>query len=124
MMDQNFSPEPRMDQQEFYGSQFRALIEATPDGVVVVDGSGRILFANLAAASLFHTPVEELEGTIFGYPVLERDRSELDIGPHHVDVRVARSGWNGQPAFVASLRDVTERVQAEAEEPEQGARGG
>ena len=115
MMEQNFDTEPRTDQTIFYGSQFRELTEASPDGVVVIDGTGRILFANPAAGLLFDTSVEELEGTIFGYPVLGRDRSELDIGPHHVEVRVAKSRWDGQQAFVASLRDVTQRVQAEAD---------
>ena len=114
-MEQNFDTEPRMDQKTFYGSQFRELTEASPDGVVVIEGSGRILFANLAAGLLFDTSVEELEGTIFGYPVLGRDRSELDIGLHHVEMRVARSSWDGQQAFVTSLRDVTKRVQAEAD---------
>ena len=68
MIEEHFDPETRMDHPTVHGSQFRELTDASPDGVVVVDHSGRILFANPAAALLFDIPVEELEGPVFdGY---------------------------------------------------------
>ena len=51
---------------------------------------------------------------MFGYPVMALDRSELTIGSNHIEMRVARTNWEGQPAFLASLRDMTQRARAEA----------
>ena len=88
-------------------SEFREITNASPDGVVVVNSAGQILFANPAAASMFGRPAEELKGTIFGYPVMASDRTELTIGAHQVEMRVGRATWGGEPAFLASLRDMT-----------------
>ncbi len=95
-------------------SEFRDITDANPDGVVIVNSAGQILFANPSAAQLFGRSAQELKGTVFGYPVMAADRTELTIATRQVEMRVARATWDGESAFLASLRDVTKRAQAEA----------
>ena len=95
-------------------SEFREITNASPDGVVIVNSAGRILFTNPSAAQMFGRSVQELKGTVFGYPVMASDRTELTIDSHQVEMCVARATWDGEPAFLASLRDITQRAKAEA----------
>ncbi len=114
--------EPKRLRQKLEESEarFRDVIERNADAIVVVDHEGVIRFANPAAAELFSKPREELLGTSFGFPVVAGETTELDL-PHKgavrvVEMRVVESHWQGQPACIASLRDVTERKHAEDSE--------
>ena len=76
-------------------SEFKRITEACPDGVLVVAQDGRVVFANAAAGELLDRPVDELVGGVFGYPVMTPDRTELEIGDRHVEIRVVRADWGG-----------------------------
>lgn len=95
------------------------LLEANADGIVVVDEDGRICFANPAAAALFGRPRDALVGGDFGFPVVAGATTELDVvtgsEPTVVEMRVVAVTWEGAPAYLASMRDITERKRAEAE---------
>ncbi|MBW3552890.1 MAG: GAF domain-containing protein [Gemmatimonadetes bacterium] len=94
--------------------RFRSIVERTADGILVVDGDGVIRFANGVAAQLFGA--EDLVGTHFGTP-LSSDSLEVDIvrggGPAVAELRVMDTEWEGEPARIVSLRDVTDRKNAE-----------
>ncbi|APW61959.1 ATP-binding protein [Paludisphaera borealis] len=97
---------------------FRALVEAGADAVLVVHRDGVIGFANPAAGALLGHAPERLEGQPFGVPVVPGETTEIDVPRADGTVRVAEmrtasTSWRGEPAFVAALRDVTERRQAE-----------
>jgi PAS domain S-box-containing protein len=98
-------------------SRFRDVIERNADAIVVVDREGVIRFANAMATELFRSSREELLGTQFGFPVMVGETTELDVPhPDHamvVEMRVVESEWEGETAYIASLRDVTERRRAE-----------
>ena len=96
------------------GLDFHEVTDAIPDGVVIVNRGGRILFANPSAARLLGRSVQELKGTVFGYPVMASGRTKLTIGTHQVEMRVARATWRRQPAFLASLRDIAQQEPVEA----------
>ena len=96
------------------GLDFHEVTDAIPDGVVIVNKGGRILFANPSAARLLGRSVQELKGTVFGYPVMASGRTKLTIGTHQVEMRVARATWRRQPAFLASLRDIAQQEPVEA----------
>jgi signal transduction histidine kinase/ActR/RegA family two-component response regulator len=99
-------------------SRFRNLIEANADGVVVVRMDGIIAFANPAASILLGHRAEDLVGRMFGMPVVDGETTELDVprdgGDLRVaELRVAKTQWDGAPALLASLRDVTDRKRLE-----------
>jgi signal transduction histidine kinase len=97
--------------------QFRDVIERNADAILVVDREGVIRFANSMAAELFRSQREALPGTPFGFPVVVGETTELDLlhpgQPLVVEMRVVASEWEGETAYIASLRDITERKRAE-----------
>lgn len=98
-------------------ARFRDVIERNADAIVVVDREGDIQFANGAACRIFNSTREALVGTSFGFPLVAGETTELDLvsngEPCVVEMRVVQSEWDGQPANIASLRDITERKRAE-----------
>jgi PAS domain S-box-containing protein len=88
------------------------------DAIIVVSKDKQILFINPAAESLFRCNKKALLNTPFKYPVEGGKTSEIDIEHPDSDktiaqMRVVDIDWEGTPAHLASLRDVTERKQAE-----------
>src|SRR5580765_8385063 len=97
--------------------RFRDVIEANADAIVVVDDEGVVRFANGAATKLFGRSVVELIGAPFGFPVVADETTEIDVvapsGSRTAEMRIVTSHWEGRPAHIASLRDITERKVAE-----------
>src|SRR5688572_4261652 len=98
-------------------ARFRDVIERNADALVVVDNDGTICFANQMASRLFGKAREELVGSVLGFPVVSGETTEVDLLAGGVqlvaEMRVVRSEWEGHTAYIASLRDVTERKRAE-----------
>lgn len=97
--------------------RFLDIVEHTADAIIVVDDDGIIRFANSVAKAMFAGRREDLVGTHFGFPLVSGETTELDLlsggPPRSAEMRVMKSEWDGAPAHIASLRDVTERKQAE-----------
>jgi signal transduction histidine kinase len=93
--------------------RFLDIVERTADAIIVVDDDGVIRFANPAARSMFASRQNELVGTHFGFPLVSGETTELDLisagAPRSAEMRVMESEWDGAPALIASLRDITER---------------
>ena len=95
----------------------RRIIEHNADGMVVVDADGRVRFANDSAAKLFGVAREDLLGADLGLPIVSGETSVVDV-PARGDARVAElrvvdMDWEGEPAQLVSLRDITERRRIE-----------
>ncbi|MBK7974779.1 MAG: PAS domain S-box protein [Deltaproteobacteria bacterium] len=96
-------------------AQLRSVIHRSADGMVVIDANGVVRFANPAAAEMFGRSLDELRGQPFGAPVVTGDSAEVQVGLDRIaEMRVVDIDWEGRPARLASLRDVTERRRAEA----------
>lgn len=98
--------------------QIRELIEATEDGILVIDPEGHALFANPAARSLLNREEKEIVGQLVGMPLGDETPTEIDLvrpdGRRQVvDMRVRKIIWQDQEVLLASLRDVTTRKEAE-----------
>ncbi|HEX8692232.1 MAG TPA: ATP-binding protein [Longimicrobium sp.] len=98
--------------------RLRLIIERLPDGIVIVGDDGLVRFANPAAERLFGRHARELVGEQFGFPVVAGETAELDVvrpGGQVVaaELLVVHIEWEGRPALLVSLRDVTDRREAE-----------
>ena len=95
----------------------RTVIGENVDGMLVIDRAGVVVFANPAAARLLGRAAQTLEGTRLGFPLAPGEASEVDVVagpvPRTAEMRVVSIDWDGQPAALASLRDVTERKRTE-----------
>jgi PAS domain S-box-containing protein len=98
----------------------RQIVDRLADGIVIVAADGRIRFANPAAQRLFGRPASALVGQEFGYPLATDDTAEIEIvrrgsdaGVVVAELRVVDALWDDERATLVSLRDVTDRKQAE-----------
>jgi signal transduction histidine kinase len=103
-------------------SLIRAIVERMADGVVIVDTTGTIRFANPAAEKLFGRTSAELIGTSLGVPVIAGETTEIDVLRQgecvSVELRCVDIRWELDAACLVSLRDITDRKRA-AERAEQ-----
>ncbi len=112
-------------------SRLRTIVERMADGIVITDREGGIRFMNPAAESLFGRPADDLVGERFGSPIVRGDASEVEIVRGetseieivrgrgevlHGELRVADVEWEGEPSYLISVRDVTDRKRAEEQE--------
>ncbi len=107
------------DQLEKAEKRFRTMITATLDGMLVLDEDQRVLFANPAAEDLLsHLDGPGLQGKRLTSFEPGNDGREVPITlPDDPDglaeVRITEIDWDGRPAHLAALRDVTVRQRAE-----------
>jgi len=98
----------------------RNVIERNADSIIIVDRNGRVRFANPAAETFFGRKAKELVGGLFGYPVAGGETTEIDVIPMDgeravAEMRAVEIEWEGEIAYIASLRDITERKKTEEE---------
>jgi signal transduction histidine kinase len=100
-------------------ASLRAIIERLPDGIVIVDLEGNMRFVNPAAERLFDRTAAELVGTSFGFPLVAGETTEIEIvqrgggGVVHAELRVVDTDWENEAVELVSLRDITDRKQAD-----------
>jgi diguanylate cyclase (GGDEF)-like protein len=90
------------------------------DAIMVIDQQGKTCFANPAAAEIFNCRQEDLMGRNFGFPIVVDKALELDVvckdGKATVaEMRAVEITWENRPAYLASIRNITERKQFENE---------
>lgn len=107
-------------------ARYRELITQQPDGVLVVDPEGTIRFANPAARRLLPEIRDGLEGESFGFPVESEEPTEIEIrrpdGPPRVaEMWTTKTEWDGDLAWLVTLRDLTFRREAEKQLRQQAA---
>lgn len=98
-------------------ARFHNIITENADGIIIIDESGVIRFANPAAAILFNRPEEQLLGESFGFPVVSGGTTELEIVRFGetavVEMRAAAAEWDERPARLLTMRDITGRKRDE-----------
>ncbi|MGH7475270.1 MAG: ATP-binding protein [Longimicrobiales bacterium] len=102
-------------------TRFRNIVERAADGIIIVSRDRLVRFVNPAAERLFGRSAAELLDHEFGYPVVAGERTDIDIlqragaGSSSIvaELRVAATQWEGEPAQLVMLRDITERRRSE-----------
>ena len=77
---------------------------------MVIDSEGVVRFANVAARALFEGTTRDLVGFHLGVPAILEPVELLlrrGSGMRHVEMRSCEILWEGRPASLASLRDLT-----------------
>lgn len=100
------------------GQRLHVAVQHNADAMVVIGSAdGLIKFANRAAARLFDTTAAALVGQHFGFPLGSQSAAEIELvwggSPRSAEMRVAEIEWEGDGAFLASIRDITDRKRAE-----------
>ncbi|MCG8418758.1 MAG: response regulator [Proteobacteria bacterium] len=99
-------------------SQFRSLVENNADAIVVVNCEGVVTYLNKAAEVLYGRGRDEIIGGPFGFQIHGDDIVEIELalpdgGVRSAEMRAAPIDWEGESAWLASIRDVTDRRRAE-----------
>jgi len=89
-----------------------ALLAALPDGVLVVDRTENVRYANTAAEKLFGKSRAELLAQPFGFPLGTESHAEVELPTadgllRSLEVRSVETEWDGQPAWLAIVRGNT-----------------
>jgi PAS domain S-box-containing protein len=115
-------------------AQYRSIFEATSDGIVIRDPTGRIVEVNPAYCRMHNASREEMIGTISGHRLSLEEQQVFDAYLATVNAgqifrsqneQVDRNGrrfavealgipfrYAGRPHILGIVRDITERVQA------------
>ncbi|MBI5238337.1 MAG: response regulator [Deltaproteobacteria bacterium] len=104
----------RTGQLEESREKYRTLLETNADAIVVLGRGGEVYFANKAAEALFGN--KTLEG-FFKSPLSPGKRKDVEIpgrdGTKVAEMRLVKTTWGDEEAYLATLRDVTERKKME-----------
>lgn len=97
---------------------FEAIVNKTPGGIIIVNQEGRVRFVNPAAETLFRKRSEELVGSMFGFPIVAGESTEIGVALKNgrkgtAEMRLVETQWKGEPAHFISLFDVTAVKEAE-----------
>ena len=110
---------------------FRTLFESSPDAILIEDENGYVLDCNPAAAALHRIPREHLIGKCGSelLPLQDRTTAGGELSERvqqyeglslttegeriHVSVRTSRIDYDGKPAMLLHVRDITDRKRFE-----------
>lgn len=103
---------------ELSNARFNNLVAKNLDGMLVLNSAEEVVYLNPAAEYLFGCNIGQLLGEKIGIPAKEKHISEFKIlneklGAIIVEILVTGVEWNGEKAYLASLRDITRRKEIE-----------
>jgi diguanylate cyclase (GGDEF)-like protein/PAS domain S-box-containing protein len=104
-------------------AKLQQIVNGTGDGILVLNREGVVLFSNTAASILFGHPTDDLIGLNVQLPLKPTDTNEIQVlcktdrgmATRNIEMKLVRTLWEGAFAYLATLRDVTERKRSEEE---------
>lgn len=98
--------------------RFRHIIEKNVDGVVILSHEGRIKFINPSGETILGKGCEELANQLVDQGLPLNESVELNVAwkegeTRYVEIRGKEIDWEGERAYLASIRDITDRKQLE-----------
>ncbi|HLA30381.1 MAG TPA: EAL domain-containing protein [Pseudomonas sp.] len=96
----------------------RKLLNDTRDALLVVDAQGQLHYANPAAERLFQASQAQLQQQLFDLPLNREELFEWSLSTPageilEVEIHQSDTDWDGQQVRLLSLRDISERKDAE-----------
>jgi diguanylate cyclase (GGDEF)-like protein/PAS domain S-box-containing protein len=103
--------------QEITG-ELEALIKAIPEGLMIINPSGVILYHNQKAREYLNPDEADITGRRFGYRVAPDEITEIEVyrpdqSPHIFEARSVKLVWNGDDAYLITLIEITESKRSE-----------
>lgn len=94
-------------------ARFQALIDGNPNGILILDDQGEVLYANPTAERFFEKSSTALLGQNLGLPVSLNLTVNLDLIQHdgslrHIEAAMLSIPWQQSKAYLALLTDVTD----------------
>jgi diguanylate cyclase (GGDEF)-like protein/PAS domain S-box-containing protein len=104
-------------------ARLQQIVNGTADGILILNREGIVLFSNAAASILFGYPMGDLLGLDMRLPRKITDINEIQIlcktergiTTRNIEMKLSRTLWEGAFAYLATLRDITERKRSEEE---------
>jgi signal transduction histidine kinase len=95
----------------------RALLQTSADGILLMNARGVVRYLNPAAASLFAEKAGEPLDLPRAFRRAAEQHEEITIARAETttiaEMRAIRTTWDGEDAYLATVRDITARKQAE-----------
>lgn len=99
----------RFDSYDFHPT---AVLDAHPDGILVIDHAGVVRYANPAAASAFGTALDSMLGRQFSVPLDDKRVIEMKApGGRMLRLRCVPTLWASRPARLVCLSDARGRTE-------------
>ena len=102
-----------MEANEKMTGDYEVIIRALPDGVIIIDRCGVIVFHNEKAREYLHAGNVDLLGQPFGYKTSLESVTEIEIHqpnqqPHTYEIRSTEITWQGENTFLLTMTDITD----------------
>lgn len=99
-------------------ARLRGIVETISEGVLIVDDGGAVLYANPAAETVLARPLVEILGAPTGFLLPDSSPDVVEVfgsrhEPARLHVTVGSMTWEGRPARLVTLRDVTAQMETE-----------
>lgn len=99
-------------------ASFTSIVDESKEGIIVIDHKGTIRYCNTTGLQFFGNSAEQLAAHRFSMEADKTVVTELAIiraegGLGTAEMHVTNTNWHGTPAYLAVLRDITERKCAE-----------
>lgn len=96
-------------------NNYRNILESNIDALIVINSDKRILYRNPAAKKLFSEKKDDFKMDFFEMEEIRIGTNEIIIDKEKGDeviaeVSVSETSWEGQDAYLLSIRDITENV--------------
>ncbi|MCD6594072.1 PAS domain S-box protein [bacterium] len=94
---------------------YKNLLDKLDDGIVIIDENKIVKYANPSAEKILGFYTDEIIGKSVGFPVIQDEVTEIEIIPNSgedkkrtVEIRTVKIEWDGNPAFLAFIKNITE----------------
>jgi len=96
-------------------NNYKNILESNVDSLIVIDSDKHILYKNPAANNLFSDKIDDLKMNFFDMEEISIGTKEIIINKENgedviADVSISETSWEGQEAYLLSIRDITEKV--------------
>lgn len=90
-------------------------VKKNDEGVIVLDHDRMVRFVSPAAKNLLSVQDEEFRGQLFNYFIREDETIQISIfrenrKPGVGEMRMVETEWEGEAAYLISIRDITDRL--------------